>query len=85
MVMTHRVTRFLENEKDPLYPYPVVFGNMEVSEAEILRAWLRQHGGRENEDWAWTHGWWGDTVHCFRFRDPCTAEFFRLTWHPTSV
>lgn len=83
--MTQRVARWLENEWDPHYPYPVVVGNTELADAKKLREWLRVHIGTEHQDWAWTHGWWGDTVHCFRFRDPCTAEFFRLTWHPTSV
>ena len=78
--MTQRVARWLDNEWDPHYPYPVVVGNTELAEAQKLREWLRVHVGTEHQDWAWTHGWWGDTVHCFRFRDSCTAEFFRLSW-----
>jgi len=83
--MTRRVARWLENEWDPHYPYPVVFLNMEVDEALRLREWLRTYAGSENKDWAWTHGWWGDTMHCFRFCEQSTATFFQLTWQCYSV
>ena len=83
--MPRRVAHWLENESDPQYPYPVVIHNTEVAEVQKLRQWLRAHAGTENQDWAWTHGWWGDTTHCFRFREQTTAEFFRLTWLSYSV
>jgi hypothetical protein len=83
--MTRRVAHWLENEYDPRYPYPVVVSNAELAEAQKLREWLRAHAGSENKDWAWTHGWWGDTLHCFRFRDQDTATFFRLTWQCYNV
>jgi hypothetical protein len=85
MVLKNELIQSLESLCDPSYPYPVVLLDMEIQQVLLVREWLMQHGGDENQDWYWSHGWWGDTTHCFRFREQSMAEFFRLTWHTSQL